>query len=140
MASRRHRGHHAFDLHPEFEDHRPLYDWFLANLPVPSKPHQYEFARLNLTYTVLSKRVLTTLVRDGHVKGWDDPRMPTLAGLRRRGVRPGDPRFRQAYRRRRRLTAWSTPTYSISRSRGAEQDRAAADGRAPPAQGGDRKL
>jgi glutaminyl-tRNA synthetase len=73
----------------EFEDHRPLYDWFLANLPVPSKPHQYEFARLNLTYTVLSKRVLTTLVRDGHVTGWDDPRMPTLAGLRRRGVPPG---------------------------------------------------
>src|SRR4051794_35404249 len=72
----------------EFEDHRPLYDWFLANLPVPSKPHQYEIARLNLTYTVLSKRVLNTLVRDGHVNGWDDPRMPTLAGLRRRGVPP----------------------------------------------------
>ena len=72
----------------EFEDHRPLYDWFLANLPVPSKPHQYEFARLNITYTVLSKRVLTTLVRDGHVNGWDDPRMPTIAGLRRRGVPP----------------------------------------------------
>ena len=72
----------------EFEDHRPLYDWFLDNLPVPSRPHQYEFARLNLTYTVLSKRVLTELVRDGHVTGWDDPRMPTLAGLRRRGVPP----------------------------------------------------
>ena len=72
----------------EFEDHRPLYDWFLDNLPVPSQPHQYEFARLNLTYTVLSKRVLTELVRDGHVNGWDDPRMPTLAGLRRRGVPP----------------------------------------------------
>jgi len=70
----------------EFEDHRPLYDWFIANLNVPSRPHQYEFARLNLSYTVLSKRVLTLLVRDGHVKGWDDPRMPTLAGLRRRGV------------------------------------------------------
>jgi glutaminyl-tRNA synthetase len=70
----------------EFEDHRPLYDWFIANLKVPSTPHQYEFARLNLTYTVLSKRVLTLLVRDGHVSGWDDPRMPTLAGLRRRGV------------------------------------------------------
>jgi glutaminyl-tRNA synthetase len=70
----------------EFEDHRPLYDWFIANLQVPSTPHQYEFARLNLTYTVLSKRVLTLLVRDGHVTGWDDPRMPTLAGLRRRGV------------------------------------------------------
>jgi len=72
----------------EFEDHRPLYDWFLENLNVPSRPRQYEFARLNLTYTVLSKRVLTSLVRDGHVKGWDDPRMPTLAGLRRRGVPP----------------------------------------------------
>lgn len=70
----------------EFEDHRPLYEWFLANLPVPSKPHQHEFARLNLTYTILSKRVLTQLVRDKHVAGWDDPRMPTLAGLRRRGV------------------------------------------------------
>jgi glutaminyl-tRNA synthetase len=72
----------------EFEDHRPLYDWFIENLNVPSRPHQYEFARLNLTYTVLSKRVLTELVRGGHVKGWDDPRMPTLAGLRRRGVPP----------------------------------------------------
>jgi glutaminyl-tRNA synthetase len=72
----------------EFEDHRPLYDWFLENLPVPSKPRQIEFARLNLTYTVLSKRVLTELVRGGHVNGWDDPRMPTLAGLRRRGVPP----------------------------------------------------
>src|SRR5471030_1872786 len=72
----------------EFEDHRPLYDWFIANLAVPSKPHQYEFARLNLTYTVLSKRVLTELVRGGHVAGWDDPRMPTLAGFRRRGVPP----------------------------------------------------
>ena len=72
----------------EFEDHRPLYDWFIANLPVPSRPHQYEFARLNLTYTVLSKRVLTELVRRGLVDGWDDPRMPTIAGLRRRGVPP----------------------------------------------------
>jgi glutaminyl-tRNA synthetase len=72
----------------EFEDHRPLYDWLLDHLPVPSRPHQYEFARLNLTYTVLSKRVLTELVRGGHVQGWDDPRMPTLAGLRRRGVPP----------------------------------------------------
>ncbi len=72
----------------EFEDHRPLYEWFLDNLPVPSRPRQYEFARLNLGYTVLSKRVLTELVRKGHVSGWDDPRMPTLAGLRRRGVPP----------------------------------------------------
>jgi len=72
----------------EFEDHRPLYDWFLDNLPVPSRPRQYEFARLNITYTVLSKRVLTELVRQKHVTGWDDPRMPTIAGLRRRGVPP----------------------------------------------------
>ncbi len=72
----------------EFADHRPLYDWLLDNLPVPSRPRQIEFARLNLDYTVLSKRVLTQLVRDGHVTGWDDPRMPTLAGLRRRGVPP----------------------------------------------------
>ena len=72
----------------EFEDHRPLYDWFLDKLPVPSQPRQYEFARLNLTYTLLSKRVLTELVRGGHVAGWDDPRMPTIAGLQRRGVPP----------------------------------------------------
>ncbi len=69
----------------EFQDHRPLYDWFIENLPVPSTPHQYEFARLNLTHTVLSKRVLLRLVNEGHVRGWDDPRMPTLSGLRRRG-------------------------------------------------------
>ena len=72
----------------EFEDHRPLYEWLLDKLPVPSKPRQYEFARLNVTYTLLSKRVLTMLVRDGHVAGWDDPRMPTIAGLKRRGVPP----------------------------------------------------
>lgn len=70
----------------EFEDHRPLYDWFIANLSVPSKPHQYEMARLNITHTVLSKRVLTELVRGNYVAGWDDPRMPTIAGFRRRGV------------------------------------------------------
>jgi glutaminyl-tRNA synthetase len=72
----------------EFEDHRPLYEWLLDKLPVPSKPRQYEFARLNLTYTLLSKRVLTELVRGGHVNGWDDPRMPSIAGLKRRGVPP----------------------------------------------------
>ncbi len=70
----------------EFEDHRPLYDWLIENLPVPSRPRQYEFARLNLSHTVLSKRRLIQLVEEGHVRGWDDPRMPTLAGLRRRGV------------------------------------------------------
>ncbi len=73
----------------EFEVHRPLYDWILEQLDLPRpRPHQYEFARLNLTYTVLSKRRLLQLVREGHVKGWDDPRMPTLSGLRRRGVPP----------------------------------------------------
>ncbi len=69
----------------EFEVHRPLYDWLIENLPVPSRPRQYEFARLNLTHTVLSKRVLLRLVNEGHVRGWDDPRMPTISGLRRRG-------------------------------------------------------
>ncbi len=70
----------------EFEDHRPLYDWFIENLPVPSRPRQTEFSRLNMTYLALSKRKLIQLVKDGHVRGWDDPRMPTLRGLRRRGV------------------------------------------------------
>jgi glutaminyl-tRNA synthetase len=73
----------------EFEAHRPLYDWLLEHLPVPSRPRQYEFARLNLTHTVLSKRVLLRLVNEGHVRGWDDPRMPTISGLRRRGF-PAD--------------------------------------------------
>jgi glutaminyl-tRNA synthetase len=70
----------------EFEDHRPLYDWLIENLPVPARPHQYEFARLNIAYTVMSKRILTRLVSEGRVTGWDDPRMPTLAGVRRRGI------------------------------------------------------
>jgi glutaminyl-tRNA synthetase len=73
----------------EFEDHRPLYDWFIENLPVPSRPRQYEFARLNLSHTVLSKRFLLKLVADGRVRGWDDPRMPTISGIRRRGF-PAD--------------------------------------------------
>ncbi|SEQ32292.1 glutaminyl-tRNA synthetase [Ectothiorhodospira magna] len=72
----------------EFEDHRPLYEWLLNHLPVPSHPVQIEFSRLNLDYTVLSKRRLTRLVDEGHVNGWDDPRMPTLAGVRRRGFTP----------------------------------------------------
>ncbi len=72
----------------EFEDHRPLYDWVVQNTPVPWQPHQYEFARLNLTYTLMSKRKLLELVQEGHVTGWDDPRMPTLVGLRRRGYSP----------------------------------------------------
>ena len=73
----------------EFESHRPLYEWFLNNLPVPSKPRQYEFARLNLSYTVMSKRKLQELVQTGIVSGWDDPRMPTIMGLKRRGYTPG---------------------------------------------------
>ena len=72
----------------EFEDHRPLYDWFLENIDVPSRPRQIEFARLNLSYTVLSKRKLLELVDEGHVAGWDDPRMPTIVGFRRRGYTP----------------------------------------------------
>ena len=70
----------------EFADHRPLYDWFIDALPVPAHPNQYEFAKLQMTYTVLSKRRLTRLVTENHVEGWNDPRMATLSGLRRRGV------------------------------------------------------
>ena len=72
----------------EFEDHRPLYEWFVDNLPLPTSPRQIEFARLNLTHTILSKRLLSHLVEEGCVNGWDDPRMPTLSGLRRRGIPP----------------------------------------------------
>ena len=72
----------------EFEDHRPLYDWVLQNVSVSCQPRQIEFARLNLQYTVMSKRKLTQLVSEGYVEGWDDPRMPTIAGLRRRGYTP----------------------------------------------------
>ena len=72
----------------EFEDHRPLYEWLLDNVSVPCKPRQFEFARLNLTYTVMSKRLLLTLVNEKIVSGWDDPRMPTISGIRRRGYTP----------------------------------------------------
>ncbi|WP_163371501.1 glutamine--tRNA ligase/YqeY domain fusion protein [Endozoicomonas acroporae] len=72
----------------EFQDHRPLYEWFLDNLPVPARPRQYEFARTNLNYTVTSKRKLKKLVDEGVVNGWDDPRMPTISGMRRRGYTP----------------------------------------------------
>ena len=72
----------------EFEDHKPLYDWFIANLPVPAQPRQYEFGRLNLDYTVTSKRKLKALVDEQVVAGWNDPRMPTVAGMRRRGFTP----------------------------------------------------
>ena len=76
----------------EFQDHRPLYDWFIDNVSTPHKPHQYEFARLNLSYTVMSKRKLLQLVREKYVSGWDDPRMPTICGLRRRGYTPSSVR------------------------------------------------
>jgi glutaminyl-tRNA synthetase len=72
----------------EFEDHRPLYDWFISKLPVPAVPRQYEFARLNVNYTITSKRKLKLLVDEGVVDGWDDPRMPTISGMRRRGLTP----------------------------------------------------
>lgn len=72
----------------EFEDHKPLYNWFLAHLPVPAQPCQYEFSRLNVNYTITSKRKLKRLVDDGVVVGWDDPRMPTISGMRRRGYAP----------------------------------------------------
>jgi glutaminyl-tRNA synthetase len=72
----------------EFEDHRPLYDWFIENLPVQSRPRQFEFGRLNTSYTVTSKRKLKMLVDEGVVTGWDDPRMPTVSGMRRRGYTP----------------------------------------------------
>ncbi len=72
----------------EFENHRPLYDWFIDNCPVPAKPRQIEFSRLNLSYTVMSKRKLLQLVNEGHVSGWDDPRLLTISGMRRRGYQP----------------------------------------------------
>ena len=85
----------------EFEDHRPLYDWLIDNLPVPAKPQQIEFARLNLTYTVMSKRKLLELVQEKHVAGWDDPRMPTIVGHAAARLHArGDPQFLRAHRRR----------------------------------------
>lgn len=72
----------------EFQDHRPFYDWCVENVPAPGKPHQYEFARMNMTYLVMSKRKLLQLVKEKNVSGWDDPRMPTLSGVRRLGYRP----------------------------------------------------
>ena len=125
----------------EFEDHRPLYDWFLDNIKVPSHPHQYEFARLNLTYTILSKRVLTELVRGGHVT-----RLGRSADADAGGTAPprraagGAARLRQAHRRRQ---GQQRGRYRHVRSRGprgAQQKRAAADGGAAPAQDRDREL
>ena len=125
----------------EFEDHRPLYEWLLDKLPVPSKPHQYEFARLNLSYTLLSKRVLTELVRGGHVAGWDDPRMPTIAGLKRRGVPPAA--IREFIKRIGVAKANSVVDVGMLEfciREHPQQDRAAAHGGAAAAQGRDREL
>ena len=125
----------------EFEDHRPLYDWLIDNLPVPSRPHQYEFARLNIAYTVMSKRILTRLVSEGRVTGWDDPRMPTLAGVRRRGIPAAA--LRDFVRR-----GGITKSNSVDRVLGVrvfdprtvEPDRAAPHGGAASAETGDREL
>ena len=125
----------------EFEDHRPLYDWFIENLPVPSRPRQYEFARLNLTYTVLSKRVLNALVKGDHVSGWDDPRMPTLAGLRRRGVPPEalrDFAKRIGVAKANSLVDLGLLEFSIREV--AEQGSAAAHGGVAAAEGRDRRT
>ena len=125
----------------EFEDHRPLYDWFIENLPVPSRPRQYEFARLNLSYTILSKRVLTKLVQDGHVSGWDDPRMPTLAGLRRRGVPPAALRdFVKRIGVAKANSVVDVQMLDFAIRETLNKTRAAPDGGAAAAQGGDREL
>ena len=125
----------------EFEDHRPLYDWLIENLPVPAHPHQYEFARLNIAYTVMSKRILTRLVSEGHVTGWDDPRMPTLAGVRRRGIPAAALR---EFVRRGGITKSNSiaefAAFEYSRPRTAEPHRPAADGGAAAAEAGDREL
>jgi glutaminyl-tRNA synthetase len=92
----------------EFENNRAIYDWLLDCLYDEPRPHQYEFARLNLDYTVMSKRKLLQLVEEGHVSGWDDPRMPTIAGLRRRGYTP------EGIRLFVRASAWTRPTAACS--------------------------
>ena len=125
----------------EFEDHRPLYDWFLENLPVPSKPRQYEMARLNITYTVLSKRVLNTLVRDGHVRGLGrSAHADACRAAPPRRAAGGAARFRQADRRGQGQQHRRCRHARLLDPRDAEQDRAAADGGAAAAQGGDREL
>ena len=125
----------------EFEIHRPLYDWLIDNLSVPSKPRQIEFARLSLTHTVLSKRVLLRLVNEGHVRGWDDPRMPTISGLRRRGFPAEGIRdfatmigvAKADFDRRVRAAG-------VRRPQRAQPDRAASFRRRRPAQAGHRQL
>ena len=100
----------------EFEFHRPLYDWFLDNLPIPSRPRQIEFARLNIEYILTSKRKLLQLVSEGHVHGWDDPRMPTVSGFRRRGNTPealNEFCYRAGVAKRERVNEYSLLEYCI---------------------------
>jgi glutaminyl-tRNA synthetase len=118
----------------EFEGHRPLYDWLIDNLPVPSRPRQIEFARLSLTYTLLSKRFLLRLVSEGHVHGWDDPRMPTISGLRRRGYPADDGRRGQGRQRGRDRPARACGARCAQSSRAAPLRRGRSD------QGRDREL
>ena len=125
----------------EFENNRPLYDWFLDQLRVPCHPQQIEFARLNLTYTVLSKRKLLELVQERHVRGWDDPRMPTLSGLRRRGYTPGGhPRLLRPHRRGQGQQRRGHRPAGVLPAGGPEPPRAAGHGRAAPPEGGHREL
>ena len=129
----------------EYEDHRPLYDWFLNELEIENKPRQIEFARLNLNYTVMSKRKLRRLVEEKFVAGWDDPRMPTLRGMRRRGYTPEAIRdFVERVGVAKTITSAPGdggygPAGSLHPRR-FEQARPAPDGRAQPAQGGHRQL
>ena len=117
----------------EFEDHRPLYDWVIANCPVPARPRQIEFARLGINYTVMSKRKLRQLVEEGRVSGWDDPRMPTLCGLRRRGYHPpAHPQFLRAQRREQGGLHRGVRLFGALPAGRPERDRPAAHGGAPP--------
>jgi glutaminyl-tRNA synthetase len=119
----------------EFEDHRPLYDWLLDQLTLPAKPRQIEFSRLNLAYTVTSKRKLAELIALGHVSGWDDPRMPTIAGMRRRGYPPAALRdFVQRIGVTKKETPDPDEPAGKLRARGSQPARAAGDGGAEPAQ------
>ena len=125
----------------EFVDHRALYDWILDQLEVPCHPQQIEFARLNLSHTVMSKRILRRLVEERHVSGWDDPRMPTLSGMRRRGYPPAAS-APLLHRRGDRQARQHDPARAARgvRARRAEPHRAAADGGAAAAAARDREL
>ncbi len=125
----------------EFEDHRPLYDWVLDNITIACHPQQIEFSRLNLEYTVLSKRKLIELVNEGHVEGWDDPRMPTIAGIRRRGFTPASIRdFCDTYRHQQVGEHRRDGRAGIQCPRGSERACAAAYGSPAPPQARHQQL